>query len=197
MVLTHGSNYGGVNRGRKFIIMHGTGKNPSSTSAMELEYLRRANVGVSYHIYVTKSGEVHRLVPLNERAWHAGSSRIEVEGQLYTDLNDWSVGVAFESSNGIAEEYPDVQVDAAYHVVRNVMNEIGIPADHVFTHREVSYPVGRKIDPVNFDIDEFRARLGGPDVRELPAYHPVTNEFLGNVTVIDNRKVYPQWLKRI
>lgn len=197
MELVDKSNYGGVVKGRRFIIMHGTGKNPTSTAEAEMSYLRRAGAGVSYHLYVTKSGEVHQLVPFEERAWHAGSSRTTSDGTEYTALNDWSIGVALESSNGVNEDYPNVQVDAAFHAVRNLMNTYNIPAENVLSHREVSYPVGRKIDPVNFDMDAFRDRLGGPKVMELPAYHPITNEFLGNVTVIDDRKVYPQWLKQL
>lgn len=198
MGLTHESNYGGIVRGRKFIIMHGTGKNPKSTAENEMAYLRKGGAGVSYHLYVTKSGEVHQLVPFDARGWHAGSSRTTTDdGTEYVDLNDWSIGVAFESSNGVNEDYPNVQVDAAFHAVRNLMNTYNIPAENVLSHREVSHPVGRKIDPVNFDMDEFRSRLGGPQTMELPAYHPITNEFLGNVTVIDGRKVYPQWLKQL
>lgn len=192
--LTDPSNYGGLNRGRVFIILHGTGKNPSATAEAELNYLRRPGIGVSYHYYVTKSGEVHQLVPDNERAWHAGSSA----WSDYRDLNDWSIGVAFESSNGVNEEYPEAQQDAAFHLVRNLMNNYGIEAANVLTHREVSVPVGRKVDPVGrFDIDDFRARLGGPTTKHIPAYHPITNDYLGEITIVDGRKAYPHWLKAL
>lgn len=189
------SNYGGVTRGRRYIIMHGTGKNPSSTADAEISYLQSPGVGVSYHYYVTKAGQVVQLVPDHERAWHAGSSAWGPD----TDLNDWSLGVALESSNGRAEVYPAAQVQAAAALVRHLMQAHSVPAEHVLSHREISVPEGRKIDPVNFSMPDFRAAVTGAEVRRVPAYHPVTNQPLGYVTLMETAegslKAYPGWLK--
>lgn len=196
------ANYGdgrggpGINRGRRFIIMHGTGINPASSAENELAYLRRAGAGVSYHWYIEKAGLVHHLVPNEARAWHAGASRWETaDGTQYRDLNDLSIGVALESSNGVNEHYPDAQRVLAEKLVRKLMTEFDVPAENVLSHREVSDPIGRKIDPVNWNMDDFRARLGAPEPVRLPAYHPITNELLGYVTVVEGRKAYPDWLK--
>lgn len=34
-------------------------------------------------------------------------------------------------------------------------------------------------------------------MEKLPAYHPDTNAYLGDVTVVNNEKVYPAWLKAL
>lgn len=181
---THESNYGGENRGRKYLILHGTGKHPTATAEAEIKFLQRPHVGVSYHYYVTKAGRVVELVPPDERAWHAGTSRWGPD----SDLNDLSVGVALESSNGFNEEYPGPQVDAADELCRILMGRYGIPSSNVLTHRDVSDPEGRKIDPVNFEITAFRQRLA-TSRRSMPLYSE-DNRFLGNITVVEERKAY-------
>src|SRR5680860_1466014 len=161
---THESNYGngrgdaGRNLGRRFIILHGSGKHPTATAAQELAYLQTPGIRVSYHAYATKDGALHQLVPFGARAWHAGSSR----WREYEDLNDLSIGIAFESTNATDEAYPPAQVGAVFELVRDLMTAFDIPPTRVLTHKEVSYPQGRKVDPVNFDIDAFRARLEKP-----------------------------------
>jgi len=192
---THESNYGngqggaGRNLGRRFIILHGSGKYPTVTAAQELAYLQRPGIRVSYHAYVTKAGAVHQLVPFPARAWHAGSSTWRSAGVQYDDLNDLSIGIAFESCNAVDEVYPPEQVAAVFELARNLMRAFDIPPEHVLTHKEVSDPQGRKVDPVNFEIDAFRQRLALPPRETLPLYSE-TNELLGEVTIVNGRKAY-------
>src|SRR5690625_7040098 len=100
----------------------------------------------------------------------------------YTDLNDWSIGVAFESSNGVHEVYPAPQVRAAMWLVDQLLKKYDLCADSIVTHREISDPPGRKIDPVNFDIRSFRTALHGQADRRISAYRPATNEKLEHMT---------------
>lgn len=190
------SNYSELIPSVRFIIMHGSGKAPGVPWANELAYLLRPGINVSYHYYINKSGGIYQLVPHNATAWHAGSS---AWGD-YTGLNRFSIGVCLESSNGFEEEYPEAQRVAAEQLVRDLMDEFGVPAGNVLSHKEISVPAGRKVDPVNFDMHSFRELLSRPPVTRLPAYHPDTNELLGEVTVITDStgkavKVYPAWLK--
>jgi N-acetyl-anhydromuramyl-L-alanine amidase AmpD len=192
---THESNYGngkggnGQNLGRRFIVLHGSGKYPSATAANELAYLQTPRIRVSYHVYATKAGTLHQLVPFPARAWHAGSSRWQAGGVHYRNLNDLSIGIAFESTNALDEVYPPEQVAAVFELARNLMRAFDIPPEHVLTHKEVSDPQGRKVDPVNFEIDAFRQRLAGPPKETLPLYSE-TNALLGEVTIVDGRKAY-------
>jgi N-acetyl-anhydromuramyl-L-alanine amidase AmpD len=181
---THESNYGGENRGRKYIILHGTGKNPTATAAAEIKFLQRPHIGVSYHYYVTKAGAIVELVSPDERAWHAGASRWQSD----SDLNDLSVGVGLESSNGFAEVYPAEQMIATADLCRVLMARYGIAADRILTHRDISDPQGRKIDPVNFDITAFRTMIK-TQRRRVPLYSE-GNRLLGHITLVDERKGY-------
>lgn len=190
---THHSNYGdgmggpGTNRGRRFVILHGTGKRPETPAENEIMYLQRPGVGVSYHYYVTKAGTVVQFVPNEARAWHAGSSVWRDD----RDLNDMSIGVALESSNALDEVYPDRQVAAARILVSGLMSRYAIPASGVLTHRDVSDPRGRKIDPVNWPVEEFLLMLQSARTghRSLPLYSEA-NEYLGTVTLVEERKAY-------
>lgn len=193
---TSPTNYGdgrggmGTNRGRRFIVMHGSGKRPGVTAEQEITYLRKPNIGVSYHYFVTKAGAVHRFAGDGARGWHAGSSRWTDGGEHYRDLNDWSIGLALESTNARDEHYPPEQVAAALELVRRLMRlHPDISPDRVLTHEEVSDPPGRKIDPVAFNIHAFRAKLTGPAQRAVPLYTE-RNELLGEVTLVDDRKAY-------
>jgi N-acetylmuramoyl-L-alanine amidase len=192
---THHSNYGdgrggsGQNRGRLFIIWHGTGKYPTVTAEQELEFLQRPGIRVSYHYYLTKRGEIHQLVPTDFRAWHAGSSTWAEDGEAWSDLNDWSIGVAFESCNGSSEVYPPAQFQAGLELARHLMSlHPSITAARNLTHKEVSDPPGRKVDPVNFPIHAFRRQIT-PVQRQVPLYSE-SNQFLGTVTLVEERKAY-------
>lgn len=194
--LTHQSNYGdgmggpGVNRGRLFIIWHGSGKYPTASAEDELRFLRRPDVRVSYHYYITKAGIVHQLVPDDYRAWHAGSSRWAEPGRSWRDLNDYSIGVAFESCNAIGEVYPPEQVASALTLARDLMAKFpAVTPARNLTHKEVSDPPGRKIDPVSFGIQSFRAKLEAPKESRIPLYSE-DNRRLGEITLVDERKAY-------
>jgi N-acetyl-anhydromuramyl-L-alanine amidase AmpD len=181
---THKSNYGGENLGRTLIVMHGTGKRPGVPAENEIAYLQRKGVGVSYHAYITKTGDVYQMVPWKARAWHAGSSA----WQEWTDINDWSVGIGLESSNGTNEDYPAAQWNAALELALMLMQKFDILPHGIVTHKMISVPEGRKVDPVNWDNDAFRSDAASAPLK-LPLYSEA-NEALGTVTVVDGRKAY-------
>jgi N-acetyl-anhydromuramyl-L-alanine amidase AmpD len=165
--------------------MHGSGIKPGVPAKNEIKYLQRAQIFVSYHIYITKTGDVHQMIPdLQFRGWHAGSSGWGGD----SDLNDLSVGIGLESTNSFAEVYPAPQWDAAMELVRSLMGELGVVPSNILTHREISIPKGRKIDPVAFPIDQFRMNAASRQI-PIPLYGE-RNENLGSVTVVDGRKAY-------
>src|SRR5690625_7618761 len=103
--ITHPSNYGngaggsGINKGRQFIVMHGTGKHTTSSADDEIRFLSRENARVSYHYYITKDGRIFQLVPDEARSWHAGSCCFLFVGVTYYVMNDWSILDDFEPSS--------------------------------------------------------------------------------------------------
>lgn len=140
------TNYGGVNEGRKFIIIHANGGTASST----LNWFKNPDANVSYHYLVTLTGEIWQFVDENERAWHAGVS----EWDGFTDLNDLSVGIAIESDEGLNSQVNGAQYTALLELTQDVQQRYGIHTAHIRGHKEVS--PGRKTDPLHLDMDKFR-----------------------------------------
>lgn len=156
--LTHSSNYGGVRKAPPpFLVIHGTGLPDGATADNEVAYLQRPDIGVSYSYYVAKDGRIWQLVPDEFVSWHAGESGWAEGHQLWNGLNAYSLGIGLESHNSEAEEYREKQIEMARWLCQGLMLRYNITAGRVLTHREISAP--RKIDPVGFDIDAFRAGL--------------------------------------
>ncbi len=170
--LTDPSNYGALFPSPpEFIILHGSGIAPGAAGEDELAYLQRPGIGVSYHFYIQKSGEVTRLVPETHIAYHAGASEWNVAaalergfdfpaedvGRLWVKLNYHSIGIGLESCNLEEEVYPGAQLEAAAALCGAYMGRFGIPKYRVLTHRMVSGP--RKIDPVAFPYADFLEAL--------------------------------------
>lgn len=99
---------------------------------------------VSAHYVVDEQGEIYSLVPEEHRAWHAGASSWEGEG----DINARAIGV--EIVNGGHEfglpDFPDAQIEAVIRLLRNIFArwpELG--PKRVVGHSDVA--PARKVDP--------------------------------------------------
>lgn len=143
------SNYGGVNKGRLFIVVHANGGSAQGTAS----WFKNPNADVSYHYLVCKDGTIMHFVDEGQRAWHAGVS----EWEAYRNLNDWSVGVSIESLEGTHSEVTDAQYQALLELIRDIQARHGIETRYVRAHKEVS--PGRKSDPVHIDMDSLRQDL--------------------------------------
>lgn len=98
---------------------------------------------VSAHYVVDEAGQVFRLVAEDKRAWHAGVSSWEGEG----DVNARSIGI--EIVNGGHDfglpEFPEAQIAAVIALVRDILTRHGLDASRVVGHSDVA--PGRKLDP--------------------------------------------------
>lgn len=119
-----------------------------------LDWCRRPDSKVSYHIMVGRSGTVFSLVHPLYRAWHCGVS--ELDG--VPDVNDYSVGVCLSNRND-GEPYPPAQVMEAADVCVALCKHYGITTDRIVTHAAVARPVGRKTDPKGLDMSSFRGTV--------------------------------------
>lgn len=139
-------NTSGVIKQNKFIVLHediGTWNGTTS-------WLMNPSAKVSYHLYISKQGEVRQFVELNKRAWHAGVS----EWKGFKNLNDYSVGVCFQNRGG--EPYTEAQLSKGVEVCKALMNELGYEEE--VRHKDIS--PGRKTDPnPPFPWEEFKNRL--------------------------------------
>lgn len=97
----------------------------------------------SYHYIIDRDASIHRMVPVEKKAWHAG------KGQLHgdtADVNRRSIGIALVN-DGVGQDYPDEQLLAAAALCALLSIRHSIPVENVVGHRTVAIPPGRKIDP--------------------------------------------------
>lgn len=104
---------------------------------------------VSAHYLIARDGTVVRLVDEDDRAWHAGQSRMPVDGR--TGVNDFSIGIELVSSH--PDDDPTVRTpeeaytDAQYAALAWLLSEVCTrqPIEWVVGHDEIA--PGRRSDP--------------------------------------------------
>lgn len=125
----------------------------NSAKGDRVKYLkndREKRYFASYHCFITRKGEIHRWVPYDKQAYHAGSS--EINGRK--DLNRWALGIALSADphSGFTEEQ--------YKQAANELHRVRLKTNQVWGHDKVATPPGRKVDPgENFDWDKLYRNL--------------------------------------
>ena len=95
---------------------------------------------VSAHFLIERDGAVTQFVDTDHKAWHAGESELEGEG----DVNRCSVGIELEGDE--EAEYTDAQYDA----LNRLLAELRVAHPAIATRRIVGHEhvaPGRKRDP--------------------------------------------------
>lgn len=131
------------------IVLHA---DAASRIESSLDWVRRAESRVSYHVMVGRNGTIYSVVHPDRTAWHAGESDLAAE----RFVNRFSVGVCLSNRNDGVEPYPITQQGAAADVCAALCAHYGIPMDRIVTHAAVATPPGRKTDPLGLDLDHFR-----------------------------------------
>jgi N-acetylmuramoyl-L-alanine amidase len=126
-----------------------------------LDWVRRAESKVSYHVMVGRNGSTFHVVHPDRKAWHAGVSSMDG----VANVNDFAVGVCLSNSNQ-GERFPITQLGAAADVCALLCGHYAIPVARITTHALVATPAGRKTDPKGLDLDAFREMV---DARLAPA----------------------------
>lgn len=122
------------------LILHYTGM---SSAAKAIDWLARAESGVSCHYVIDEAGRITQLVPESLRAWHAGASYWRGE----TDINSHSIGIEIQNP-GHQHGYPDfpaAQMDAVIALGIDITRRHEMAIDAVLAHSDVA--PARKIDP--------------------------------------------------
>lgn len=113
-----------------------------------------ADLTVSAHLLITRSGEVIQFAPFDQRAWHAGASCFRGK----ENCNDFSIGVELEGADSIP--YTDHQYAMLAQITQQLL--IAYPAitkDNIVGHSDIA--PGRKTDPgESFNWERFRRLLG-------------------------------------
>jgi N-acetylmuramoyl-L-alanine amidase len=134
------------------IVLHA---DASSRVESSLDWVRRVESQVSYHVLIGRNGAVFAVVNPDRRAWHAGRSRLDGRD----DVNQFSVGVCLSNRNDGDEPFPVSQVASAVEVCAKLCTHYGIWTDKITTHAAVATPAGRKTDPKGLDLAAFRAAV--------------------------------------
>ncbi|MGI9376837.1 N-acetylmuramoyl-L-alanine amidase [Altererythrobacter sp. FM1] len=98
---------------------------------------------VSAHYLISEAGEVIRLVPEEQRAWHAGQSY----WRGHRDVNSASIGIELDHPGHALGYRPfsDVQIDALVPLLARIVKHYDIPRANVVAHSDVA--PARKVDP--------------------------------------------------
>ncbi len=101
-----------------------------------LDFVRRNR---SYHFVIDRFGRVHRVVPEEGPANHAGYSVWADRRFAYVNLNASFLGIAFETRGGAKPEtISPAQVHAAKVLTEALRNRYAIPRENCVTHAQVS-----------------------------------------------------------
>ena len=112
-----------------------------------------AQLRVSSHLYIKRTGQVIQFVPLNKRAWHAGVSEFNGKQRC----NDFSIGIELQGTDVLP--YTDLQYAALEQVSKQIQILYpDIVIDNIVGHCDIA--PGRKTDPgVSFDWTRYKSRL--------------------------------------
>ncbi len=122
------------------IILHYTGM---KTAAEALARLCDPAAKVSAHYTVDEDGAVYSHVAEDKRAWHAGVSSWQGEG----DLNTRSIGIEIVNPGHEFgyRAFPDAQIQSVIQLCRAIMARHAILPENVLAHSDIA--PARKEDP--------------------------------------------------
>jgi N-acetylmuramoyl-L-alanine amidase len=100
---------------------------------------------VSAHYTIDRDGSIACHVAEDQRAWHAGQSRMK-DGRC--GVNDFSIGIELINLNDGVDPFPDLQIQAMRRLASGIISRH--PIRHIVTHYECADPPGRKSDPAGF-----------------------------------------------
>jgi N-acetyl-anhydromuramyl-L-alanine amidase AmpD len=79
--------------------------------------------GIGYHFYVKPDGAIYQTQRLETVSWHVSHN------------NDYSVGICVAGDFTYAPP-PQIQIDAAAHLVAWLMQELSVPEQNILGHKE-------------------------------------------------------------
>jgi N-acetylmuramoyl-L-alanine amidase len=142
--------------------------------AETLSYLLDPKREVSAHYLIGEDGVVHRLVPEDKRAWHAGRAC----WRGLRDVNARSIGVEIQNPGHRRgyREFPSAQIDAVLALGLEIAARHGIAARDVLGHSDVA--PSRKKDPGElFPWERFASAGLGLYPSRVARRHRTTRSF--------------------
>ena len=142
----------GKNERIQFIVVHYT----AIDNAASIKELTTNKVSSHFLVLDEDDNKIYSLVPLEQRAWHAGASAFRGR----TNINDTSVGIEIVS-DGIAKEfisdpnpyhpydhyvdYKPIQIEKTAQIIKYIAEKYNVPARNIVAHSDIA--PSRKKDP--------------------------------------------------
>jgi N-acetylmuramoyl-L-alanine amidase len=122
------------------LVLHYTGM---KSGANALDRMCDPTAEVSAHYMIEEDGRIFQLVDEEMRAWHAGKSY----WRGHTNINQRSIGVELVNPGHELgyRDFPEVQIQSAIALCRNIVKRHAIPARNVVGHSDIA--PARKEDP--------------------------------------------------
>ena len=126
------------------VVLHAT---VFTTLREVIDHFSNPTSRVSAHYTIDRSGTVACHVSEEKRAWHAGASKMP-DGR--ESVNGFSIGIELVNLNDGIDPYPESQILSLRHLIANIKGRHQIR--HIIRHADCAFPVGRKSDPLGFDL---------------------------------------------
>lgn len=134
---------------RKFpvdmLVLHYTGMDSGQAA---LDRMTDPAAEVSAHYMVWEDGRIAQLVGENKRAWHAGVSNWQGDG----DLNSRAIGIEIVNgghdwplADGTLPPFPEAQIAAVIELCHGILSRWDIPQSRIVGHSDIA--PARKEDP--------------------------------------------------
>jgi len=142
------------------LVLHYTGMESGQEA---LDRMCDAEAEVSAHYMIWEDGRIVQLVGEDKRAWHAGLSSWQGDG----DLNSRSIGIEIVNGghdwpleSGLLSPYPEPQIEALIELCTGILSRWDIPQSRIVGHSDIA--PARKDDPgEHFPWDRLaRAGIG-------------------------------------
>jgi N-acetyl-anhydromuramyl-L-alanine amidase AmpD len=134
------------------VVLHATAE-PTLQGTIAIFKDRRSKV--SAHFVVDRDGRIVQMVPVQDRAWHAGASQLDGR----SGVNDFSIGIEMVNVDDGIQPYPEQQYRSVARIIRLLRTAYSIPNDRIVTHARIALPPGRKPDPRGFDMLKLKGML--------------------------------------
>jgi len=135
------------------LVLHYTGMESAEAA---LERMCDPAAKVSAHYCIDEDGAITRLVPEDQRAWHAGAAYWRGE----TDINARSIGIELVNPGHEFgyRPFPEVQITALTLIASAILRRHPIPPRNVVGHSDIA--PSRKQDPGELFDWQRLARVG-------------------------------------
>ncbi len=124
--------------------------NPSAKDRFSAQSCKECldEYGVSSHYLIDLNGKVWQLVPEEQKAWHAGISKMPEDGR--ERVNDFSIGIELIGTE--ETDFSNAQYTSLALLTKDILSRH--PLQYIYGHCDVA--PGRKTDPWGFDWSRYQ-----------------------------------------